>query len=266
MLKSVLKYLESFWSAGFWTLTLMFIVGIVFNIMGLHFDVLIATIIAVALWVVLLLSIRRYVIHTDFKSIKKFLNNLDELDNEEKRLQKSNEILVTDASNPYSQFMDRIGITKRKLQFIRESKSNNAFSEVFSELMNDVDQTINSWYMPLQALVWSLPALGFLGTAWHMREAIIIFIERGLSENTLNIQVLSEIAPALIISFLIISFALGLTVITYIATALTLKADTEAALPMKELLAYIVFNNPSRKSENEIPSKELDASPRLSLP
>lgn len=130
----------------------------------------------------------------------------------------------------------RNSLLRRRLQIMQErTSSGNSFERAVSLVggQSGVDATsLQSVYGPLRALVWALPALGFMGTAFEMANAV------GGLGNALSKQkdfdglrnlLVNDVVPHLAGAFDLTLFALGTSVVCFFLLSLVI-AHEEAVL------------------------------------
>lgn len=98
-------------------------------------------------------------------------------------------------------------------------------------LVDEVEIEISSWYLPIQALVWSLPAAGFVGTAWHLRSLVV--------DRADPLAPVSEAAASASIgaAIVVVCSALVCSAVAYVATALSQRAELYALQRIKAVLS-----------------------------
>lgn len=107
-------------------------------------------------------------------------------------------------------------------------------------------------YLPARALVWALPALGFLGTAAEMSRAIgglgtSVGATTGYGE--LRSALVSDVIPPLADAFGVTLFALGAAVICHLLLTWTNAADQRILLDVEEITMELVARIPAAKPE-----------------
>ncbi len=153
---------------------------------------------------------------------------------------------------PYESSMIR-----RRLHLLRHGQqSADAEAAVASQSGLDAAHS-EATFGPVRALVWSLPALGFLGTATEMSHAVGglgAAVAGTASYNDLRNFLVQRVIPPLADAFDITLFALGSTVVCYLLLSLVHTREQrtllEADAASLELLATIAPPSPARISLN----------------
>jgi hypothetical protein len=106
-----------------------------------------------------------------------------------------------------------------------------------NESAYDIESRIQAWYMPLQGLIWALPAVGFLCTAWELRRALLLGLvhggEQGIEARKALVQ---QLHPILGLALLVICVALGAAAACHVLATVLAKAETELALALRAML------------------------------
>jgi len=227
MFVNAATYLSSFWRAGFWSVLLVVGTEGAEALLGASVDASMAALFGIAVWVALLLIGRNVLVSTDAVKVSA-LRGEQPAHAQPSRVASAAEIV---------DLLSRIELPEAELALMLNRDDPPSSHQLLTSMIDDLREDILSWYSPIEALVWTLPAIGFLGSAWHMREAV-----RQTLENTSHLPAAqSALGPALLASLALICTALGLSVLTHVAVSLTLARDMEAIHPLKTALTLLIF-------------------------
>jgi hypothetical protein len=211
------KYLNSFWNAGFWSFFLVGLIAFALKIGRLELDGFFLTIAGIGIWILLMVLTRFLLIQSDMQYARIEFASIPPPDQH---------------SNPASEsrreaIAASLAVGLRRTGQWSDWKNCTDQDDLLSRLFEQSETAIQLWYMPVQALVWALPALGFIGTAWKMRGLLAFLLDMMAHQRSLDIGALVTAAPYLNEALGIISLALTLSAVTYLAVSLLLKRDLD---------------------------------------
>jgi hypothetical protein len=231
----MVKYLNSFWKAGFSSFTLVSLIGSALRIARLPFNAFMLTLFGLGVWVILLVITRLLLISTDLVSARTALASLAQA---RKDFPVTHGALEAAIINSVRSGLGRTG------QWV-DARSCIEDLEMLSKPFDEAETTIHLWYIPIQALVWALPAIVFIGTAWTMRALLVALHAVVAQLQSIDINVISTAAPYLNDALTIISLALALSAVTYLAVSLVLKHDLDSLRWLKSALSTLHAENRS---------------------
>jgi hypothetical protein len=222
----MMMYLNSFWNAGFWSGLLIGVVGISFRLGSLHVEPFLALLAWLGVWLAILLFTRSRLVTSDMTAaaiLKPAMapgpSEMPEKENQDRP----------------RQYL-RAGLA-RTLAFAPLTANSGAdTNDLVSDLQGAVE-SINLWYWPVQAVVWVIPAVGFIGSAWQMRLLMYLTLEQGARNRALEIETLMSMAPVLVDGLTIICVALALSAITHVATSLVFRRDLLSVTMLRTALS-----------------------------
>jgi len=232
---SVTRYLNSFWNAGYWSFVLIGLIAVAFYLGGISFDPFVGGIAGVGVWVTLLVLSRVWLIMSDATA---FAAKGLEASSASSGERDGAALADTEFTSVVVGLLDS-GVARTGVAI--QAEADETFDPATLRIaFEDAEQSIQLWYIPVQALVWALPALGFIGTAWQMRNLLLGVMGLAAQERSLDTQTLSAAVPFISNAMAIICLALGLSVISYLAVSLTFKQDIQSLYLVKSRLSVLL--------------------------
>jgi hypothetical protein len=125
----------------------------------------------------------------------------------------------------------------------REATAAGSAKRDMDGLAERAESQAEAWYLPVQALIWSLPAAGFLGTAWRLRGLATTLYAADPGSTNVSTAFDHRMLDGVSAAFLIICIALGGAVVAYVAMSLVMRADLEL---QRRLRTALVRNESGR--------------------
>jgi len=232
----VAHYLEGFWTAGFWSAFLIGIVGFMFRFARIPLDPALGIVLTVGVWIFILLMSRYHLINSDVHASSETSREvpIDKQDCGPLSLPPSSDQIAATVTNRLIMGLARTQLPREDLTIEQVQ------SAEFRTALDYAEDAIQLWYIPVQALVWTLPALGFVGSAWRMRTLLLDLVGTGMRERALDISSLASAGPLLGSALMIICTALALSALSYCAVSLVFQHDLRALATLKARIGSVV--------------------------
>jgi hypothetical protein len=98
----------------------------------------------------------------------------------------------------------------------------------------DLDNSAQAWMTPVHALIWALPGVGFLGTAWELRKAIGALFKNGRAADPEWASLGESMGVSLGAAFGVICLALATTAVAHVVSAIVSKREAQLAIGLRQ--------------------------------
>jgi hypothetical protein len=210
---------QSFWAAGICASTFVLLILSASLWFGLRLDGLMALVLWIAYWAGILLASRAVLVRQDLRAATALALSPEGDAGEDGKAQPDSMIGLVRSQSRHRLPVSAVERRGDELSGLADGNRQTALT-----LVEEMERDTIAWYVPTNALIWALPAVGFLGTAWHLGSAmtnLATYIGPG-APSAGNPH---DITGPLTMAFVILSVALGLSAIGYVTAALTMKAD-----------------------------------------